>query len=52
MNGKDDDLRMEGIIAWRECTNKTLKIINFEGNHFFIFNNFDRIGSIINKNLV
>lgn len=52
MNGKDDDITKDQLYAWEDCTNKSFEVINFEGDHFFIFNEFQRVGSIINTILL
>ena len=50
-NGKEDDITLEEILAWKYHTDKGFKVYNFEGNHFFINNNIENITKIINQTL-
>lgn len=52
LNGKQDSISLEGIIAWKNHICKGFKVYNFEGNHFFINNNTEKIISIINETLI
>ena len=51
LNGKQDSISLEGIIAWKNHICNGFKVYNFEGNHFFIKNNKEKIISIINQTL-
>lgn len=51
LNGKEDSIKLEEIIAWENHVGKGIKIYNFEGNHFFINNNVENITNVINKTL-
>lgn len=52
MNGKQDSINLEEILAWRNHVSKGFKVYNLEGNHFFINNNVENITNIINDTLV
>lgn len=51
LNGKQDSINLEDILAWNKHSSKKCRIYNFEGNHFFINNNVENITSIINSTL-
>ncbi|MGX5439994.1 thioesterase II family protein [Bacillus thuringiensis] len=51
LNGKEDAISLKGIIGWQNHTSGNFKIYNFEGNHFFINNNVEKIVTIINDTL-
>lgn len=51
-NGKEDDITLEELLAWKNHGSKGFKIYNFEGNHFFINTNVEKITKIINTTLV
>ncbi|MFT8350162.1 thioesterase II family protein [Clostridium saccharoperbutylacetonicum] len=51
LNGKQDDIKLEEILAWKNHVSKEVKIYNFEGNHFFINTNVEKITNIINNTL-
>ena len=51
-NGIYDNIPREGILAWKECTNKNFKIIDFNGNHFFIDSCTSEVVSSINQILL
>lgn len=50
--GKQDSIKLEEILAWKNYANKEVKVYNFEGNHFFINSNGEKIVNIINKTLM
>lgn len=52
LNGKQDSINLEEILAWKNHVCKSFKVYRFEGNHFFINNNIENITSIINATLV
>ncbi|MBO1685684.1 thioesterase [Clostridium butyricum] len=52
LNGKQDSINLEDILAWKKHTSKKCRIYNLEGNHFFINNNIENIANIINDTLV
>lgn len=51
LNGKQDSINLEEILAWKNHVCRGFKVFNFEGNHFFINNNVANITSIINTTL-
>ncbi|OPH56188.1 putative thioesterase [Paenibacillus ferrarius] len=51
LNGKEDDITLEEILAWKYHTDKGFKVYNLEGSHFFINNNIGNITKIINQTL-
>ncbi|WP_243156380.1 thioesterase domain-containing protein [Clostridium sp. C8-1-8] len=51
-NGKKDDITKEEILAWKDHGDKDFKVYNFDGNHFFINDNVERITEIINNTLI
>lgn len=52
LNGKEDDITLEEILAWENLGDKGFKVYNFEGNHFFINTNVENIIKIINSTLI
>lgn len=48
LNGKEDDITLEELLAWKNHGDKGFKVYNFEGNHFFINTNVEYITKIIN----
>lgn len=52
LNGKQDDITLEEILAWKNHGDKGFKVYNFEGDHFFINNNVENINNIINRTLI
>lgn len=52
LNGKEDDITLEELLAWKNHGDKGFKVYNFEGNHFFINTNAENITKIINTTLV
>lgn len=52
LNGKHDSINLEELLAWRNHVCKGFRVYNFEGDHFFINNNMERITSIINYTLI
>lgn len=52
LNGKEDDITLEEILAWKNHAGKDFKVYNFEGNHFFINSNVENITNVINETLV
>ncbi|MCB2354681.1 thioesterase II family protein [Clostridium estertheticum] len=51
LNGKQDSISLEEIVAWKNHVCRGIKVYNFEGNHFFMNNNVENITSIINATL-
>ena len=51
-NGKEDDIDLTELLAWKELGNKECKIYNFDGGHFFINNNIKKIINILNETLI
>ncbi|WP_024834658.1 thioesterase II family protein [Ruminiclostridium josui] len=52
-NGKDDKMTsMEGLEKWADYTSGKTEIIQFDGGHFFLLNQMERIMNIINKTLI
>lgn len=52
LNGKEDDITLEELLAWKNHGDKGFKVYNFEGDHFFINTNVENITKIINTTLV
>ncbi|MEK4759856.1 thioesterase domain-containing protein [Viridibacillus sp. FSL E2-0187] len=52
LNGKQDSINLEEMLAWKNHVCKGFKVYNFEGNHFFINNNTEKITSIINETII
>ncbi|WP_270344372.1 thioesterase II family protein [Bacillus mobilis] len=52
LNGKQDSIKLEEILAWKNHVCKGLKVYNLEGNHFFINSNTEKITSIINETIL
>ncbi len=52
LNGKQDSINLEEILAWEKHVGKGFKVYSFEGDHFFINNNAKNINSIINSTLI
>ncbi|EKN41441.1 linear gramicidin dehydrogenase LgrE [Clostridium botulinum CFSAN001627] len=52
LNGKQDSINLEEILAWKKHVGKGFKVYSFEGDHFFINNNVKNINSIINSTLI
>ncbi|HDR8111924.1 TPA: thioesterase, partial [Bacillus cereus] len=48
LNGKEEHITIEEMLAWKNHVDKELKIYNLEGNHFFINTNVESITGIIN----
>ncbi len=51
MAGTIHDVAPEAAQAWRKETTQPLKMLNFEGNHFFIFQHVGQICSVIERTL-
>lgn len=51
LNGKQDSIKLEEIVAWEKHVSKGFNVYNFNGNHFFINSNAENITSIINGTL-
>lgn len=52
-NGRSDKIATsDEILEWQKYTTANLNIYDFEGAHFFIYNNTNRITEIINRILV
>ena len=49
--GKDDDITLEELLAWKNHCSGDFKAHTLDGNHFFINNNIESIASIINSTL-
>jgi medium-chain acyl-[acyl-carrier-protein] hydrolase len=52
LHGNKDDIEMDAISAWKQCTNKDCRFYFFNGGHFFIFDYYADIAKIINNTLV
>ncbi len=52
LNGKQDNINLKEILAWKHHVCGDFKVYNFEGNHFFINTNVENITKIINTTLV
>lgn len=52
LNGKQDSINLEEILAWKKHVDKGFKVYNFEGDHFFINNNVENIINTINCTLI
>ncbi|MDA2157985.1 MULTISPECIES: thioesterase II family protein [Bacillus cereus group] len=52
LNGKEDDINLEELLAWKNHEGKGFKVYNFEGNHFFLNTNVESVTNIINKILI
>lgn len=51
LNGKQDSINSEEILAWKNHACRDFEVYSFEGNHFYINNNVGNIISIINAAL-
>lgn len=51
-NGKEDSITLKELLAWSDHSNGMCRVYNFEGNHFFINDNVEKITSIINSILI
>ena len=51
LNGKQDSINLEELLAWKHHVCRGFKVYNFDGNHFFINSNAENITSIINTTL-
>lgn len=49
LNGTLDSIDLKDILAWKRHTNRNFRLYNFEGDHFFINNNTEKIVNIINN---
>ncbi|MBU3109711.1 thioesterase II family protein [Clostridium gasigenes] len=52
LNGKDDDITKNEILGWKDLSDGGLNIYNFDGDHFFINDNIEKIVRIINNTLL
>jgi surfactin synthase thioesterase subunit len=52
MNGKEDDISEADAAAWQMETSRPLSILNFPGDHFFIFEHIPAISNIIINTLL
>lgn len=52
LNGKQDLIKLEEILAWKNHVCRELNIYNFEGDHFYINSNVENIVNIINTTLI
>lgn len=52
LNGKEDRITLEEILAWKNHGDKGFKVYSFEGGHFFINTNIESITDIISETLV
>lgn len=50
-NGISDTIPLENLIDWKNYTNKSCQLYNFDGNHFFINSNAVEITSLIKHTL-
>lgn len=51
MIGKDEDVTAEQMHGWRRHTKKICSVYYFEGEHFFLQEEVERVVSIINRTL-
>lgn len=51
LNGKQDSINLEEVLAWKNHICKGFKVYTLKGNHFFINSNVENITSIINATL-
>lgn len=51
LNGRQDDITLEEILAWKDHIDLKSKFYDFDGNHFFINSNACNIVNIINNTL-
>ncbi|WP_291584171.1 thioesterase II family protein [Clostridium sp. UBA6640] len=51
LNGRQDDITLEEILAWKNHVDLKSKFYDFDGNHFFINSNVHNIVNIINNTL-
>jgi external thioesterase TEII len=49
--GSDEETNLEDMGKWKDITNSKVDIIELEGNHFFIFNHWNKLSSIIKDKL-
>lgn len=52
LSGKEDSIHSDDICVWKEHASKNVNIYEFEGDHFFIHNNLDKIIHIINTTIL
>lgn len=52
MVGKDEDVTAEQMFGWRKHTKKLCTLYYFEGEHFFLNDEVERVVSIINHTLL
>lgn len=52
LSGEEDPNAPKDVKAWEQYGCGSIKAYNFQGNHFFINNNIERITEIINNTLV
>ncbi len=51
ITGEQDKLTEKQLTGWQKETNLPIEIVNMPGNHFFIFQNVDRLVQLINEKL-
>lgn len=51
LNGKQDSIKLNEILAWKNHVSRGFNIYNFEGNHFYININVENITNIISNTL-
>ncbi len=51
LNGKNDDLEKGDIEGWNIYFNNLMDVYNFNGGHFFIYENAEKVTEIINVKL-
>lgn len=51
LNGKEDDLTEEQIKGWDKLTSKEFKRFDFEGDHFFLHENIEKVVGVINESV-
>lgn len=52
INGKQDSINLQEILAWKNHVCKGFRVYNLEGNHFFINDNIEKISNFINNTLI
>ncbi|PIK29241.1 putative thioesterase [Bacillus siamensis] len=52
LNGVNDTIALENLTSWKNHTDKSFRLYHFDGNHFFIHHNAEKIAALINQTLV
>lgn len=51
LGGRNDDIGLTELAAWQHYTHKEFQMLMFEGGHFFLINQVEKIAEIINDSL-